>query len=53
MTETQTAARQAYNARVAELRAQGMRLAEAHATAHREAHADELAVWRALDPRAQ
>lgn len=53
MTETQTAARQTYDARVAELRAQGMRLSEAHATTKREDIAAQDAAWRAQDPERQ
>lgn len=53
MTETQTAARQAYDARVAELRTQGKRLSEAHATAMREDIAAQTAAWRAQDPERQ
>jgi hypothetical protein len=50
MNASQTAARQAYDARVAELRAAGKRLGEAHEIAHREAFDREVAAWRAQDP---
>jgi hypothetical protein len=53
MTASQIAARKTYDTRVAELRAQGKRLSEAHTIAKREDIAAQTAAWRAQDSERQ